>query len=724
MPVSFLTSSLGANAKLRVEIAWGANITLADSFWVWTDISEDVRQSPGISTAIGKADEASVSQPAICTLTLDNTFFKYSTTGISPNYPNVKRNVPVRVSVSINGVAYFIVFQGYATGFTPEWNIRGTVRNVKLVASGTLRRLLQGSSPVLSPIRRVLSEGASTVAYWPLEDGKNATYVAPGVGGANMSILGTAATSPKFAENTSFDASLPLPVLNLGGFDGGVPTYADTGSQQVRALFSFTNTAQVDQSTLIRVYTTGSITRWDLRYTTGGSMDFKGYDRFGTLIVNLGAVAYALHGKRVRLTVEMAQNGGNVDWKIGSYELAIEAAFLNTGTAVAHTVGTINRVQIAPDAGFTDTAVGHVSVENVITNQYDVRQQIDGYNDEDSIGSAGRLVRICSENSIFLSRDTPAYVGNSSSDRMGTQPISDVTSILREVEVADQGILYDGRSQGLIYTTRRARENRAADLTISAGSLKLAAPFTPVDDDQRTRNRVEAKKVRGASVVYEDSTGPLGTNTIGIYDTSLEVNTWREVNLGLYAGWFVNLGTLQGYRFPTLTINFRATPELATTWLGLCPGYRIDITDLGSVLAGLGTDTISLMVEGISNEISGDTWIGTVRCSPYEVWKTGLSSAPTGSTGDFLARADTSGSVTTATASPGATSLQVTTTTGPIWTTVADNYPMDLDVGGIKVTATACSGAASPQTFTINSLPYSRAAGLPVSLWQQPRLGL
>jgi len=66
----------------------------------------------------------------------------------------------------------------------------------------------------------------------------------------------------------------------------------------------------------------------------------------------------------------------------------------------------------------------------------------------------------------------------------------------------------------------------------------------------------------------------------------------------------------------------------------------------------------------------------------------------------------------------------VAVSAGPLWTTKADDFPMDLDLGAVKVTATACSGSASPQTFTISPMPVTRPAGTRVQLWNPPVFGL
>ena len=77
-------------------------------------------------------------------------------------------------------------------------------------------------------------------------------------------------------------------------------------------------------------------------------------------------------------------------------------------------------------------------------------------------------------------------------------------------------------------------------------------------------------------------------------------------------------------------------------------------------------------------------------------------------------------------ASAGATSLSVATASGPLWTTTADDCPLYIEVGGIRVTVTAISGASSPQTFTVTGSTVTKAlaSGLEVALWRPVGPGL
>lgn len=76
----------------------------------------------------------------------------------------------------------------------------------------------------------------------------------------------------------------------------------------------------------------------------------------------------------------------------------------------------------------------------------------------------------------------------------------------------------------------------------------------------------------------------------------------------------------------------------------------------------------------------------------------------------------------------GNTSIKVYTpvgsnpTSAPLWTTVADDYPLYLEVDGLKVRATACTGSGRTQTFTVDALAVGRALGSSVNVWNLPVL--
>lgn len=83
-----------------VEIAFGYTLTSASP--VWTDVTQRAElASSGITIGRGAQDELSETQPGTATLTLDNSDGRFTPARTaSPYYPNVKKNVPIRISAA------------------------------------------------------------------------------------------------------------------------------------------------------------------------------------------------------------------------------------------------------------------------------------------------------------------------------------------------------------------------------------------------------------------------------------------------------------------------------------------------------------------------------------------------------------------------------------------------------------------------------------------------
>lgn len=722
--VQLLPIELGPSARLAVEIAWGADLNADPATWTWADVTAHVRQDPGISLALGRADEASTSQPASCTLVLDNTTGDYSLGGYSARYPNVRRNVPVRVRVNPgDGSGFRSAFIGFADGFTPGWDsLTGKIPVAELSASGVLRRIAQGTAPIQSAFRRAMANTSTVVAYWPFEEGKDAQYAANFRGGADATFTG----SPDWASSDSFDCSDSLPLLKDAQFNAAVRPYAVTGEQSVRFLIEIPAGGLPAGTVLAHIHTTGTLGRFDFTYEAGasGSLGIFIYSRNGTLF-DSQVVAFSTNGKAQRLSVEITQSGANVVWNMGQIEARPGSSVANySETILSQTCGTISHIEIAPHGDWGDVPFGHLTVENDITSLFNATGPLVAFFRETVTTNTGRFVRLTKENrvgfTIYGTAETLTIY-----DQMGPQLVAPLLDLLHECESTDQGQLWDGRDAGLSYTTRRFRERPGVALTLDAALGHLAAPFQPTDDDQRTRNRVEARRLHGTTATFEDVTGPMGTAAIGIYDSSLEVNTAHDVMALQYAGWLVNLGTTPGYRFPTVSIDLRASPSLAAAVVDIIPGERIDLVNLRSVLTNFPAGTVSLIVEGISHEITAGGWTATFKCSPYSPVGVGVAVATTGDTLEGPLRPDTSGCTLSATYAAGVTAINVLTTAGtPLWTTLADDFPLTLDVGGLAVVATACSGTTTTQTFTVQALALGRAAGTAVKLYDPRPLGL
>lgn len=725
-----------AGVTVQVSIAWGADLTAAAGTWTWTDITSDVRQTPGLATALGRGDEAGASQPARLTLQLDNRDGTYSLGGAGTNWPNVRQGTPVRVRVDPgDGGGFRVLFQGNADGFTPAWQDGpgGALPVVDLSASGTLRRLQQGASPVLSTFRRWAVGLPNLVAYWPMEEGSSATQLDNYVGGTD---LVWNSGSPKPGQTTRIPSTASLVDVGDARMYAYVPPYAAGSAIQFRALVEFPDASDPldDGDVLMHIHTTGTLGRVDITYEISGGTSRWGaffYDAagvvFDSVIFGSGGAGADPDGFAGRMSLEMTQTGSDVAFRLGRKDYRAGSSLFNSDrTLTSRTVGTITQIEINTQTNASGFKIGHVTIENAVSSLFDGTNVLSGFEGEAATGATGRVVRLCSENAIPLTR-YPATTGVTtipSTETMGPQRTGTVVDLMRDAETMDYGQLWDGRGAGLQLTTRRYREEGNRGLTLDAAAGDLAAPFEPVHDDQRVRNRAVVTRDGGSTAVAQDLTGPMGSNTIGLYDTSATINTRYDSFATQWAGWAVNLGTVEGYRYPSVTVDMLAAPELAADVLDLVPGDHVRIANPGAVLGAFAAEDIDLIVEGIAHRLGAGRWVVTLTCSAARPWQLGVLDDESGTVPEDVFRLETDGATVTTTTPRNSTTLSVTTASGPLWTTSAADFPLPLDVGGVRVVATACSGASSPQTFTVAPLALDRVAGLPVKLWAQRPLGL
>ena len=617
--------------KVELAIAWGADLSADESTWAWTDVTADVRFAPGITTSLGRADESSTSNPANLTVVLTNATGAYSLGTGSAHYPYVRRNTPVRLRVDPGSGGGRIVLLAFADGFTPGWDdLSGTIPVVRLSASGTLRRLSQGAAPLQSAYRRVMTALPSVKAYWPMEEGKDSAFAYPVRGGTPFTYTGG---SPSWAADDSFDCSAALPTLASAYGQAEVTAYPDTGTSQLRMLLSIPQGGLVDGTVLMHVSMTGTIHRWDITYEITDGVEALGLYRYdappipGTFNSSDPLMLFKVNGIPGRLSLDWTQSGADIIWTL-SYTPATSTG-ANTATFIrktlpGRTAGIVSHFEINPHNADIGATIGHITVENAITSFFTDNDVLIAYAGETNTDAGGRLVRLCRENRVPLQRYTGPPADVVALDQMGPQLVAPLLDLLHECEVSGQGQLWDGRNAGLSYTTRLRRELGTVKLTVDAAAGQLAGDFDAVDDDQRNRNKVTVTRLHGATYTYEDVTGPLGTAAIGTYDDAVTVNCMADDSTVDFARWFVALGTVPGYRYPSVTVDLAASPTLAAAVLDVIPGERILVTNLSTALAGFPNATVSLIVEGIAHELTTRSWRVTFQCSPYAPWAAGI----------------------------------------------------------------------------------------------------
>lgn len=166
----------------------------------------------------------------------------------------------------------------------------------------------------------------------------------------------------------------------------------------------------------------------------------------------------------------------------------------------------------------------------------------------------------------------------------------------------------------------------------------------------------------------------------------------------------------------TAEVNDSIGLGLVAAAVGVDAGHRLAIT---SPPPWLPPEDIVQVVTGYTETLGN--WERTLEfactpASPLDVAE--VDSGRYSSAGSTLAAGVTSS----------ATVLSVATGSGPLWTTAAGDMPLDVMIGGERMTVTAISGTSSPQTFTVarsvNGIVKAQSSGATVQLFAPSYRGL
>lgn len=715
--------ALWPDARLAVEAAFGAALGDDPDTWTWYDITTDVRIADGgliNITPMGRSDETSSSQPAGCAFQVANDGGDYTAYNpASKWYPYVRRNTPIRVRVNLTGLAtgWNTRFEGYTTGFVPGWDIAAAVPVVNVSAQGITRRLAQGKTPLKSPLCRAnLTLGP--VAYWPLEDGTNSTEGAAATAGT-PAMRPTGQVSVGWADATNpIPGSLPGPLFGYSVLAGSISVSAlsaraggtNATAWTIGGWFSASlrDDNATDDSRTVLLYWGGrpvgaSGRDWTLFIASGPGWTgaFEVVLNFGGLTRVYLADGDPFDGNPHHVMVTAVQTGANeITTTLWYDHVAYTAPTVDGNPATPYTLQPVDLVGVGgnltepvPDATHDGRLrMVHVAVFDRALTQAEVdRIYVAGHAHVGETATA-RLARICTEEGI------PIEITGSSTSTMGPQGVDAVMPILREAETADQGVLYDGRGPGLTYITRAERYNLATALALdmAVDPPQVTHPFDPKDDDQRNRNVAKVDRKNGTSKTYEQPDGPLGTDAIGVYDTSLTVSVDSDEMPLQYASWLVHLGTAEGFRYPTLNLDLAAVPAIAAGWLACRVSSRVDVSNVTSRAPQHPAGDIRLLLEGWSEQLSPFDWMAQVNASRFDPWVVAVLDQS-----GFL---DCGACTTAEVVDTTETDIDVAIADTCTWTHADGDY--DITINGEDMTVTAVSapsggGSSWTQTLTV-----------------------
>lgn len=712
---------------LAVEIAWGADLTdLDESSWVWTDVTHHVMYDNRVSISVLRTDETGDAPSASCSFTLLNDGSDYSAYNpLSSNYPYVRKNTPVRVSVDPDGTGiYFVRFQGGIPGFPPGWDITGRLPIVTINANGALRRLEQGSTPLAAPVTRAaLADGP--VAAWMLDDGSEATSLTSALGGPSMT-AGGATVGVTDAGLAGAGAVISLGV-DPNHPTALVPAYAVGTSMSLRTWFKWELNGDSATSSDHFVH---------LNFAGSGTLSYLYLTMFGAGFppAGVGAHLFGTSGGHWSFDTGLG-SPGLIDPFDGEWHevlltleptgpdltgtLYIDGVF-GASALMGESLSPVSSVYLANNmsAGVNVEAFySAVTIYNkVVSPAYDAGSAYAGENCID------RMERLSAEQGV------PFTALGTSELTMGPQQVDSYVNLMRAAEAVDGGILYDGLSSGLIHQPGQVRYNAVAVMTLDmAGDPPEVSQFSPADDDQRLRNTVTVTRTGSSGTTATDRDGPLGTDAVGVYDTSLELNVETDDGTVDQAGIRLRQGTVEGMRFPTLGLDLAAVPGKVTEWLHLPALGRVDVDNASVPASGIDPQQIQQLAEGWSEVLGGHEWTATLNASPFRPWEVFVIEHAR------LGRLTTDGSELHATIGENDTSMTVDITDGPSWITTAANptkFPVDIVMNGEQITVGAIADVSGTrQTFSsmtraVNGIVRSHVAGSAIQVWRPGALRL
>jgi len=612
-------------------------------------------------------------------------------------------------------------FVGEVSEWPARWDLSGTDVSVPIVASGILRRLGQGASPLRSPLTRGTLAINGLVAYWPMEEESGATQFTAAVGGSP--VKGVVFT-PAAATEPGLDGSLPVATIGTGARLSAQVTGTGAAGEWLMRAVVYIPTAPAAAMRLLEWHTTGTAQGWHIRIDPAGtdSLDLQAFDADN---VNILTAVFTvdlddLYGKWFMIEAGATQVGANIDYHL-VYRSADGDAFGTTGTLNSRTAGVPKSIALIGDAEYR---CGHVSVYDENPGFFDSPAIADLLGGRAGETAVDRATRLCQEEGVPL-----VVVGTSAgSELLGAQRVATLVELLQDAAEADGGILFEPRD-ALAVGLRTRASLYSQTPAVEVGYTDLSPSLEPVDDDQLIRNDVTVKRFNGSEARAVRETGPLSVlpppDGVGRYDESVSLNIETDERLEQVAAWRRHLGTWDEARYPQIPVR---VPYVAN------PGLAADLArlDIGDVLtvdnppAWLPPDLIEAMAHGYVERLGthAHLWELTFNCTPAAPFTVGFYN-------DGVSRYESSGttragSVITSTQ----TSITLTIATGtPFWTTDAGHFPFDINIGGERMTVTDIDApAGQTQLFTVtrsvNGVVKPHPVGSSATLWRPARYAL
>ncbi|MFP3902389.1 MAG: hypothetical protein ACLFXM_16150 [Acidimicrobiia bacterium] len=624
---------------------------------------------------------------------------------------------------SVDGDAEIADLYPRATGFVVEWPPRrdqsGRDRTVAIKAAGPLRRLGQGQGALRSSLRRLVLapiNEARILGYWPMEDGQDTTRAASATPNASSMHVSDSVEFAVDGDHPGSDALANVAGDTPAGWSAVIHD-GPTDEWAVDIFWRIPTPASSPGTPLFTVRTTGSIINtWVVRVDST-SMRLQGLALGGLPLVSRDQVIGTdlfpdIYGAWAWARLDLAQDGSDIDYRL-SWATVVNPAGTFAGftdTLAGTDLGRPSAVANLYEAPADGISWGHL----VVTTDTEVGWLAPADRGWTGERAHERIDRLCNEERI------PHAVHGTASEPMGPQAASPILDLLREAEAVDGGVLYEDEAARLAYLTREGRYNQAPALELTGEHL--AAPPEPTDDDAGLVNDVTVKREGGSSAraVDDESVAEEGR-----YEHEVTVNAESDGRLHHLAHWRKHLGTTRELRWPRLDLKLHDDVELIDPWGDFPLGGRVTVDHEFAELPGT---TVDVLVDGSTERMDRTRWAVELTATPARPWDVGVL----GDEADLdtgLPRLGAADSTLDAAIGEADTSIDVDHGTGEPWTTDAAHLPVDIEIGGERMAATAIGApSGTVQTFTVtravNGIGKAHGAGAAVQVADPIRLAL
>lgn len=481
---NFSVSPLAGMPDVKVEIAFNAGYFTPVASRTWTDVSTYVELEAGIDISHGRADEFANAEANRLTLTLDNSDGRFTAGKVAgAYYPNVKIGRPIRVTSTLNAVDY-VRFVGYIDEWPVSWVGSTNYAMAQITASSRIARL--GFDAELQATIAEEFLASDPFAYYQINEPEGATSVADSVVGGTPLLVRGEGTPIAFGAQTEL-ASTPPGATFVGNGLGqylynsalaGTLTNASPDVVMIECFAENVNSTGGAQ-TMVTIAGPGSNDDDFSIFISGSQIKATAEDAFNDEEVATAFVPIDIDTEPHHLAATLARSGGGtttinlyVDGVlVATNSSALLDALVFTKLYVGLGIGLISHVLINGDpASVADRAAAGLT------------------------GFAGETAGDRIERYGLYGGIDPTEVSADPGNPVGTIETagSGVLDAMRKVEATEDGVLFDGRDNTLVFHDRDRRYNTTSTFTVDAATQQIEADVAPKLDRSTLANDVTA----------------------------------------------------------------------------------------------------------------------------------------------------------------------------------------------------------------------------------------